>query len=226
MLLDRHPLPARVIASWVIGLAAVHVYTWIAVGVGSYFREYAMPLLGAGAVCIVAGLVAGVAQRGRLAQALWVGALLLQVPTYVAFEVRVANNRKNSEARHLAENEVLLANAEAKLACENGDTLVLQRMRRAVDEWNLLSLVRVPADRREQNETLMSTAGQNRPPMDDRVKAYVRRTGGRCSSAEYPDVDALVARIDAHYVAERPRRAKEEAAREAERAAERAARPR
>mgnify|MGYP003339380131 CR=1 FL=1 len=101
ILLDRHRLHARVIAGWVIGLAAVYAYTWIAVGLGSYFRVYAMSLLGAGAACILAGLVAGVAQRGRLAQTLWVVAALLQVPIYVAFEARVANNRNTSEARHL-----------------------------------------------------------------------------------------------------------------------------
>ncbi len=92
-------------------------------------------------------------------------------------------------------------------------------MYRALDQWNLLSIQLVPADRRQRYDVLMSTAGQYKPPAEEPVRSYVLRTGGRCRSPEYPDLDTLVARIRAHYAAERPRRAKEEAAREAERAA-------
>ncbi len=96
-LFAQYPLRAKLIPGWTLGLASAYLYTWTAVGIGSYFREYGMPLLGAGALCVPAAAVAGVLRRGRLAQALWILAVLLLVPIYAAFEVRSA---KTVTTRH------------------------------------------------------------------------------------------------------------------------------
>ena len=68
-----------------------------------------------------------------------------------------------------------------------------------------LSIQIIPVDRAQKAALLVSASGQNKPPGDQAVELYRAQAGTDCKSAQLPSLDAMMDRLRAHYVAERPK---------------------
>ncbi len=182
--------------------------TYLALGLGNGLTGLWQALLWLALAGTVVGLVAGLRGQRQFAMAGWGLAGLILVGQQVSFELSLTESRaKTAEANRL-ENELLLANALARVPCKNGDTATLQMFNnRGTDRYSL-SIQIVPANRASKGYILTSTSGEYFPPRDDDVRKYLAGQRTECQSAEYPSLDALMARLRAHYAAERHKYAK------------------
>lgn len=177
--------------------------TYLALGLGSRLTWLWQALLWLALAGTAVGLVAALKGRWLIAMAGWGLAGLILVAQQVTFELSLTESRaKTAEANRL-ENDLLLANALAKVPCKNGDTATLQMFNnRGTDRFSL-SIQIVPANRAHKGYILTSTSGEYGPPRDDDIRKYQTGQRTECQSAEYPSLDALMGRLRAHYAAER-----------------------
>lgn len=175
----------------------------LALGLGSQLTPLAEGLHAFAALAAVAGLAAGLLGRARLAQAAFVASALVVVGYEVAGRVQRAERRAEVAPQIVAENEVLLAQAEVRVPCENGDVVTIHSNKRADSGFHSMSLRIIPKDRSQKAHMLVVSTGQWRPPMEDALDAYRVRTGGKCRNAEYASLDAVMGRLRAHHEAEK-----------------------
>jgi hypothetical protein len=182
--------------------------TYLALGLGNGLTWFWQALLWLALAGTVVGLVAGLKGRRLLAMTGWGLAGLILVGQEVVSEMSLTESRaKTAEANRL-ENELLFANALARVPCRNGDTATLQMFNnRGTDRYSL-SIRIVPANRASKGYILTSASGEYFPPRDDDIRKYQTEHRTECQSAEYPSLDALMGRLRAHYAAERHKYAK------------------
>jgi hypothetical protein len=186
-----------------LGLLAAIVYMTIAIGVGFRLTPVIQALLWGAAAAASLGLVAALLKRPRLARVGWSFTVLVILGLTVQDEMRIAEMHANSGRNNRTENELLLANADARVPCDNGDVAMLQMSNNPGTDRYSLSIRIIPADRTGKSDLLVSTSGQYRPPSDEGVRHYRARTFTDCHNAAYPSLDAMMDRLRSHYATER-----------------------
>lgn len=193
----------------ITGVLAFFIFmTYLALGLASRLTPFWQGMLWLALAGTVVGLVGGLRGRRQMAIAGWGLAGLILFGQHVNWELSMTESRaKTAEANRL-ENELLLANALARVPCNNGDTATLQMFNnRGTDRYSL-SIKIVPADRAAKGYIVTSTSGEYGPPRDEDIREYKARQRTECQSAEYPSLDALMGRLRTHYAAERHKYAK------------------
>ncbi len=198
----RQPFTLRTVLIGTLALGAVYAYMAIGYGIARDLHGLRLWAFNLGLLGVAAGLLAGLLRRAALTRIAWGVAVAVLAGNLVADSVRQSQRQAAWGKERVAANEALLASAQSRLACENGDIVTLQYFHRAADDWKVLSAVVVPGDRTRHGDALGSATGAYRPPDDKAIRAYVLRTGGRCGNGEYPSLDALFARLQAHHAQE------------------------
>lgn len=190
-----------------IGVGAVLLlaigYIWLALGLGQGLTPSLRTALKVSAGLVVLGFVATIVGRriaARVAQAL---AVVIAIGVSQAEDRRIAEQNVQSGKERVAKNELLLASAIARVPCRNGDIATFQMISGPKNDFNSLSIHIVPADRSGFSDLLVSAHGKFKPPMDDDIRAYKRRTGTDCSGPDYPSLDAMFQRIVQHHEREK-----------------------
>jgi hypothetical protein len=195
-------LPSAIAAS--VLLALVILMGYIGFDISRQLTLAVHLALGLALLLDVAALYFAAAGRRRAAQACWAGVVLLLVGLQAWDQARLDQERKENAARVPGENENLLARAEARAACGNGDIATLQRSR-MMDGTVAMHIDIVPADRNKRSETIAFSNGRGGPESDRGIRYYRNQSGTDCRSADYPSLDAMLARVQAHYEAQRSR---------------------
>lgn len=170
-------------------------------------RQLTVPVqlaLGVALLLDVAALYLAVRARRRAAQGCGAGVVLLLAGLQTWDQWRLKQERTENTARIPGENENLLRRAEARAACGNGDIATLQRTR-MTDGLVAMSIDIVPADRSQRGETIAFANGRGDPASDSGIRYYRNKSGTDCRSADYPSLDAMLARVQAHHEAQRQR---------------------
>jgi hypothetical protein len=186
-----------------LGLLAAVGYLTLAFGLGFRLTPLLQALLWVATATAGLGLVAARFKRPRLAWVGWSVTILITLGLIVQDEIRVAKMHAEDGKTNRAENELLLANADARVPCDNGDIAVLEMFNnRGTDRYSL-SIRIIPADRAAKSYLLISTSGQYKPPTDEAIRRYRARVSTDCHSDVYPSLDSMLDRLRAHYTKER-----------------------
>ncbi len=185
-----------------VGLAGMLAMAYIGEGLGGGITPVFQIMMSVAALAILAGLYAVYARNKRLLIVSWgyIGVVLAgmlvqdQIQRREIVKVNIPINQQ--------ENDLLLANAVAKVPCDNGDVATLQMFHREANDYNSLSIQIVPADRGEKSSLIVSASGQFLPPSNRWIDEYRARTHTDCKSADYPSLDAMMDKLKAHHAAE------------------------
>ena len=197
-------------------LLAALAYLYIATSIGGRLQGAALASLWLGLACTLAAPVAALTQRPKFARLFWGLAIAAIAFNLIEGQLHVNQLRAESRKSTIKENEKLLGKALARLDCSNGDVALLLSNRVARSEVTVLSISIVPADRSVRAHELAWANVLQLPPREQDVRAYLQRIGGNCRSPDYPSLEALFKRVQAHFAAEQ----KALEAREAGRAAQ------
>ena len=196
-------------------LGFVYVQTAIGQGIGRQLQGAVGAFLGLGALCAAAGLIAALFKQPPFAWAAWGLSVVIFAGITVNSQMQVAADRKASAPHVKATNDAKLAEAIARVPCANGDIATLQMLNNAGTDRYSMSIEIVRSNRGEVPTLLVSASGQYKPPTRERIDGYRSTYRTECSSPDFPNLDAMFARLQAHYASERPKyEAKEAAARE------------
>ncbi len=195
-------LPALVIA-------AVYGYLYVALGLGRQLDNVLRTLLVVGALVAFSAPVLALPRK-------WIGApIALGVSGTMAVGLFVATwlfygpkaQEENDRRHHVRQaNAELLARAETKAPCANGDTAVIVRVRNVRTNGERLMLFVVPHSGTLRFRMLAAADGEYRePPRAQDVAKWVERTGTTCRNEQFASIDAMLAVLQSHYVIERAR---------------------
>lgn len=184
-------------------------YVWLALGLGHGLTPPLRTGLKMATVLVAVGFIAQLLGRHIAARVAQAGVVAIVIGVMLVEDRRIDEIRVKSAAERVIKNDLLLASAIARVPCRNGDVATLQMLSRPQDDFNSLSIQIVPADRSGFSDLLVSAHGKFKPPMDDNVRAYKRRTGTDCSNPDYPSLDAMFQRIMQHYEKEKPKYARD-----------------
>ena len=188
-------------------LCAGFAYSALAYGLGHKFNALIRVLHWVGAVLAIAG--APLALLPRVAPcviafaasgAIWVGLMVWMSVIYTPSRAQVVAK----EQRGRDENAALLSKAEATLVCNNGDTITITRDVNVRTRRERLLMHVVPKDRSVRYSGLSYADGQYRvPPRTQELDRHYPFGWPKCAGSGYASLDAAIAMMRAHHVAER-----------------------
>jgi len=186
-----------------VALSFLIVQAYVGLGLGHRLTPLVQASLWVALAGTCLGLIAGLTGRTRSAIFGWGLAGLILVGLQVDFEMSQTESRANTAKANRMENELRLANAEARVPCDNGDIATLQMSNNPGTVRFSLSIQIVPANPAEKGYILTSTSGEYKPPDDEDIRSYRTRNLTDCHSPEYASLEAMLGRLRAHYAAER-----------------------
>lgn len=206
----RQPLRTTLIVTAVLGF--VYIQAAIGLGIGRQLQGAVGAFMGLGALCAAAGLIAALLKRPPFAWAAWGLSVVIFAGISVNSQMKIAADRAASAPHVKATNDATLAEALARIPCGNGDIATLQMLNNTGTDRYAMSVVIVHANRGEVPTLLVSASGQYKPPTRERIDWYRSTYHTECTGPEFPNLDAMFARLQAHYVTERPKYEAKEAA--------------